>query len=118
MLHAHSLPFEVQGSIVCAAHEPSEDWPCRTLALIEAVASLTAENWRLSKELQEACGDYIALAADEPVLIAQLEQERAKVAALREALEAVRTAAAWRDDLGPQERLRMCLVASRAALES
>jgi hypothetical protein len=54
--------------------------------------------------------------ADE--LVAQLEQERAKVAALREALEAVRTAAAWRDDLGPQERLRMCLVASRAALES
>jgi hypothetical protein len=51
-------------------------------------------------------------------LEAQLEQERAKVAALVEALETVRTASAWRDDLGLQERLRMCLVASRAALNS
>jgi hypothetical protein len=52
-------------------------------------------------------------AADPTTILALIDRCRRAETALQE----IRTAAAWRDDLDPKERLRMCLVAARAALE-
>jgi hypothetical protein len=82
------------------AHHPEllEDDPfalwCRTCA----------EDW--------PCEVWIA-AADPTTILALID----RLQRVETALQEIRTAAAWRDDLDPKERLRMCLVAARAALE-
>ena len=63
-------------------------------------------------DLDVPAARYIA-AADPTTILALIDRCQRAETALRE----IRTAAAWRDDLDPKERLRMCLVAARAALE-
>lgn len=102
--------------------------------LREKAQAAPRKNWRLRKSLHgpkyawvswgdeaEGLGTadldvpaarYIAAASPDVVtaLIDRLQR-------VETALQEIRTAAAWRDDLDPKERLRMCLVAARAALE-
>ena len=94
-------------------------WSWAGSSYINAVSMTNPENATVVCEMasvddQEARNDaaYIA-AADPTTILALIDRCQRAETALRE----IRTAAAWRDDLDPKERLRMCLVAARAALE-